>query len=159
MPRVVCIAVAVLVLGIVSSPALAQDAHFGKWKFNSSKSKYDPASGQPPQSSFRIYEPFEGKGIKMTLEAVTADGKRMSGGYSGHFDGKDYPITGNPNFDTVSMKRIDDRTFENTLKQHGKVVETVHNVVSKDGKTMTITLKGSSASGQPYTNVMVWDKQ
>ena len=158
MARALCIGVAVLVLGLMSSTAFAQGAHFGKWKANEAKSKRDP-SVPAPQSAMRTYEPFEGDGIKLTIATITAGGTRRTGGYSVHFDGKDYPTTGNPNFNTVSLKRIDDHTFESTLKKDGKVVETVRNTVSKDGKTMTTTSKGTNTKGQPYTEVLVWDKQ
>ncbi|HET7220724.1 MAG TPA: hypothetical protein VFJ02_21875 [Vicinamibacterales bacterium] len=32
-------------------------------------------------------------------------------------------------------------------------------VVSKDGKTMTVTVKGTNAQGQPVNNVVVFEKQ
>jgi hypothetical protein len=50
-------------------------------------------------------------------------------------------------------------TYEVIRKKAGKVVQTSTNVVSKDGKTMTITTKGHNADGQAITNVSVYDKQ
>jgi hypothetical protein len=44
-------------------------------------------------------------------------------------------------------------------KKAGKVVLTSTNVLSKDGRTMTITTKGHDAAGQTINNVRVYDKQ
>jgi hypothetical protein len=44
-------------------------------------------------------------------------------------------------------------------KSDGKYRATGRSVVSKDGKTMTITIRGTNADGKAFTNVMVYDKQ
>jgi len=50
--------------------------------------------------------------------------------------------------------------FEITRKKAGKVVQPGTNTLSADGKTLTVTSKGVSASGQPdSTSVLVYDKQ
>jgi hypothetical protein len=57
--------------------------------------------------------------------------------FAAKLDGKDYPFKGSYSFDTVSLKRIDDRTVEQTNKRGGKVIS-VHTItVAPDGKTMT----------------------
>jgi hypothetical protein len=48
---------------------------------------------------------------------------------------------------------------EFTNKKGGKVVRTGTHVVSKDGKVMTATSKGTDAQGQPTSMVLVYDKQ
>ena len=155
MYRGLLVAVAGLVL--VALPVGAQqDPHLGKWKMNVAKSKFDP--GPPPQSVTRTYVVFEGDGLTMTNDTVQADGTRITGGYSAHFDGKDYPAKG-MRADTVALKRIDANSYEGTLKNAGKVRTTITNVVSKDGKTLTSTRKGTNASGQPVHDVTVWDRQ
>jgi hypothetical protein len=79
--------------------------------------------------------------------------------YTANYDGKDYPITGSLTADTVSLKRNDRHTTVRTDKKGGKVVQTFKRVVSKDGKTMTVTIKGTNASGQPMNNVVVFEKK
>jgi hypothetical protein len=152
------VAFVVFAVGGAASLVAQQDAHIGTWKQNIGKSKYSP-SQTPPQSVTRTYEVFEGKGIKMSQETVTADGKKTPGGYSAHFDGKDYKTLANPNFDTIALRRIDSHTFESTLKKAGKLTLTIQVAVSKDGKTMTTTSKGTNASGQSVNSVVVWDRQ
>ena len=151
--------VAVLAL-IVGSHVLAQDdAHIGVWKENFAKTKLVPApTGPQPQSITRTYEKF-GDGLKATFVTISADGKRSTASYSAHFDGKDYPYTGAPNIDTIALKKIDNYSFSNVNKKAGKVINTGTNVVSKDGKTMTFTSKGTNAQGQPTSGVVVFEKQ
>jgi hypothetical protein len=153
--------VAVVGFGVgLASPVFAQqDAHIGTWKQNFEKSKVDPAPTAPrPQSITRTYEKF-GDGLKFTQVTVSADGTSTTGTYSAHYDGKDYPLTGNANADTISLKRIDASTFDSTLKKAGKIVTTGRNTVSADGKTMTYTSKGTNASGQPFTATAIFDRQ
>jgi hypothetical protein len=73
--------------------------------------------------------------------------------------GKDYPITGLPNYDAIALTRVDANTVKSTQKRAGKAVGTTTRTVSKDGKTMTLTSKGTSAKGTPYDDVLVFDKQ
>ena len=61
--------------------------------------------------------------------------------------------------ETIATKRVDAYTVEATMKKAGKVVQTTLAVYSKDGKTRTLTTKGTSADGKPTNNVTVWDRQ
>jgi hypothetical protein len=135
---------------------IAADAAIGTWKLNVAKSRYSP--GPPPKSAIFTYEAI-GEGIRRTGETVNADGQTISFEYTAQYDGKDYPIRGNPNADTVSLKRVNDRTVEATLKKNGKVTTTVRRVVSSDGKTLTLTMTGTNAQGQTVNNVTVYEKQ
>jgi len=147
-----------VVLGadIVNLSAQASDPRIGTWKLNVAKSKYSP--GPAPRSNTLKIE-AAGQGEKVTTEGVNAEGGRTATQYTANFDGKDYPITGSQNADTVSLKRIDARTTERTDKKDGKVTVTLTRVVSQDGKTMTVTTKGTNPQGQPVNNVVVWEKQ
>jgi hypothetical protein len=136
--------------------AQAADPRIGTWKLNTGKSKYDP--GPPPQSLTVKVEPA-GQGEKVTAEFVNADGTRTTTAYTANFDGKDSPLTGSQLANTVALKRTDARTTVRTDKKDGKVVQTLTRVVGPDGKTMTVTVKGTNAKGQPVSNVVVFDKQ
>jgi hypothetical protein len=59
----------------------------------------------------------------------------------------------------MALNRIDPNTVELTTKKDGKVVSKGKRVVSKDGKVMTISSKGTNAKGEPTNNVAVYDKQ
>ena len=80
--------------------------------------------------------------------------------FTANYDGKDNPITGNnPNGDVVALTRVDASTNRTVTKKDGKVTTTLTGVVSSDGKTLTLTAKGTSATGQKVDSVAVYDKQ
>jgi hypothetical protein len=56
--------------------------------------------------------------------------------YDAKFDGKEYPIQGDPGHTMVSLKRIGDRTIEETDKRDGKIVGLYRMTVSSDGKSI-----------------------
>jgi hypothetical protein len=146
----------VLGASLVRVSAQASNPRIGTWKLNVEKSKYSP--GPAPQGQTMKIE-ASGDGEKATTEGVNAAGTATLTEYTAQYDGKDYPITGSQNADTVSLKRIDARTLERTDKKGDKVVGTSTRVVSEDGKTMTVTTKGTNAQGQAVNNVTVWEKQ
>jgi hypothetical protein len=152
---VVSLVVSAVVL-FSSSGALAADNWLGTWKLNVEKSKYSP--GPAPKSLTLKYEPSQG-GIKLTSDGVSADGKTMHGTYTSKFDGKDVPWEGNPDADMAAPKKIDDNSFENVWKKGGKVTFTVKAVVSKDGKTFTVSQTGKNAKGETVNITAVYEKQ
>jgi hypothetical protein len=78
-------------------------------------------------------------GLTVTYQG-TADGLKMSdpngNSYDAKFDGKQYPINGDPGHTMVSLKRIGDDTIEETDKRDGKIVGVYRMTVSSDGKTI-----------------------
>jgi len=129
----------------------------GMWKINLAKSKFSP--GPPPQSSTLSFQ-VQGKALIATVEGVNAQGnptKVVSGPYL--YDGKSYPVTGAAAYDAASYKTISDSTDEIIRTKAGKVVQTVREVLSEDGRTLTFTIAGTNANGQKIDNVVVYDKQ
>ncbi len=136
--------------------AAAADQHSGTWKMNPEKSKYSPG---PAAKSVNLTIEADESHIKINAEGVDGNGNPTHVQYDAKFDGKDYPATGLPAGDSVSVKRIDADTIQATMKKGGKVMMTVSSVVSKDGKTRTSTFKGKDAQGKDVHNVVVYDKQ
>lgn len=136
--------------------AAAPDQQSGTWKMNPAKSKYSPG---PAPKSITVKIDSDADNIKLSSDGIDAAGNPTHVEYTAKYDGKDYPITGVPNADTVGLERIDASTTESTVKKAGEVVMTVRSVVSKDGKTRTSTFKGKDAQGQDVNNVVVYDKQ
>jgi hypothetical protein len=147
----------VLTLAVPAAKLWAQaaDPASGTWELNLAKSKFSP--GPAPKSQTRTFA-VAGDTVKYSLKGVDADGKPILVEYTAKYDGKDYPVAGATDFDTISLKRVDATTAEATLKKAGKVVQTSKRVVSKDGKTLTLTTKGTNAKGQALDNVAVFDK-
>jgi len=132
------------------------DPHVGTWVLNVAKSKYSP--GPAPKEQTSVYA-MAGQGIKVSTKAVGADGKPTMTEFTAMFDGKDHPVTGNADYDATMMKRVDSHTIEFTRKKAGKMAQTATSVVSKDGKTRTITTTGVNAQGQKINNVAVFEKK
>jgi len=156
MHTITLVAVITMMLPVNQLLAEAADPVNGTWELNVAKSQFHP--GPAPQSQTRTYE-SDGKTVKHVSKGVNAEGKPTQVEYTAGYDGKDYPMTGNPVADTISLKRVDDVTVEATLKKAGKVVSTTTRVVSKDGKVMTFTTNGTNSSGEPVKNVLVFEKR
>lgn len=154
-----CLAQLVGLVILSAAPILhAQaDPALGTWKLDLAQSKYE--SGPPPKSEVRTYEPDGTNGVRATFVRIDSAGKSITITYTARYDRKDYAYAGSPDADTISLTRIDARTIGTTLKKDGKVVQDTQVVTSADGKTRTQTSTGVSAKGQPFTNIMVFDRQ
>jgi hypothetical protein len=133
----------------------AEDANMGTWKLNEAKSKLSPGA---PKNHTVAYA-ASGDSTKVTVDGIDAEGKPAHNEWTGKFDGKDYPVTGDPTSDVRSYKRVDDRTLEFTAKKGGKVTLTGRVVVSADGKSRTVTTSGTDAKGSKISGTAVYDKQ
>jgi hypothetical protein len=149
-----------LLLAVVSATALPVSGFAQSklsWKLNLAKSKFSPCP--PPKSSTLTYL-VEGQSMTATIEGVDAQGKPtkvVQGPY--FYDGKSYPVTGAAAYDASSYKIVDNTTDEITRTKMGKPVQTVIEVLSEDGRTLTFTVTGANANGQPINNVAVYEKQ
>jgi hypothetical protein len=105
-----------------------------------------------------VYE-AAGDNVKVTVDGTDGAGKPTHNEWTGKFDGKDYPLTGDPNADTRSYKKIDDRTTELTNKKDGKIIATGRIVLSADGKSRTVTVSGTDSNGKKVKYTAAYDKQ
>jgi hypothetical protein len=144
-----------LMLFVGATVCFAANPHLGTWKLNEAKSKLTPGTSKNLTVSYEAV----GDDIKATLDGVDADGKPTHSEWTGKFDGKDYPATGDSTSDMRSYKQIDDRTLEVTAKKDGKVTLTARIVISADGKTRKVTVHSTDASGKKIMNAAVYDKQ
>ena len=133
----------------------AASPQMGTWKLNEAKSKFTPGT---TKNTMVVYE-ASGNEVKVTVNGVDAKGKASHNEWTGKFDGKNYPVTGDPTSEARSYKKIDDRTLELTVWNHGRVNATGRIVVSADGKSRTVTTSGTDAKGKKFTNTAVYDKQ
>jgi hypothetical protein len=143
-----------LVACLGASLAVAGENWIGTWKLNAAKSQLGPGL----KVDTLKYEATPA-GIKLTSDGTDAQGKAVHAGYTAKFDGTPAPWTGNPYADTAAPKKIDDNSYENSWKMGGKGTVTAKVVVSKDGKSMTITQDGTGPNGEKVHSVGVYDKQ
>jgi hypothetical protein len=144
--------VAVLLIGTMS---FAQSPSLGTWKLNEAKSKL--VAGLPKNTAVK-YE-ADGDSFKATVDGVDRQGKPTHTVWVGKFDGKDYPVTGDPTADTRAIKQIDPHTLEMTSKKAGKVTITGKIVIAPDGKSRTLTASGTDSMGMKIESMLFYDKQ
>jgi len=134
---------------------LADDAFTGTWKLNEAKSKLAPGA---PKNSTVVYE-AAGDSVKVTIDGTDKDGKPTHNDWTGKYDGKDYPVTGDPNSDARSITKIDDHTLGFNVTKGGTVTTSGRIVVSADGKSRTVTTSGTDSKGNKVSSTAVYDKQ
>ena len=141
---------------LLAATALAQ-TNLGTWTLNVAKSKY--SGGNPPKSATLTIE-GSGNVTTTTVDLVAADGSKQHWSWRSAYDARDVKISGNnPNADTAARRRVSPSTTETTFKKGGKVTTINTAVVSADGKTMTVTAKGTDAEGKPVLNVQLYEKK
>ena len=151
--RTMLLAVAVSFVGVTAG--FAADPNMGTWKLNEAKSKFTPGA---PKNRTVVYE-AAGDNVKVTVDGVDNKGTPLHSEWTGKIDGKDYAVTGNPNADMRSYKRVNDQTLTFTEKKAGKVTTTGRVVVAADGKSRTVTTTGTDPQGQKFNTTAVYDKQ
>jgi hypothetical protein len=148
----IALAISLVVVGVAMS--FQSNAHMGTWKLNEAKSKL---AGKARNHTV-VYE-TAGDQIKVTVDGVDENGGAVHSEWTGKFDGKDYPVTGDANSDTRSYRMINKSTLALTGKKGGKVTLTGRIAISRNGKSRTVTTTSTSPEGKKTTNVAVYDKQ
>jgi len=143
-------------LAISCSQFQRADPLVGTWTLNLQRSKFSP--GPAPKNITVTYEQTA-NGLHVVSIVELPDGSNNRSEYTAGYDGKEYPITGVPQVETVSMRQIDARTTERVDKKAGQRVQSYMRQVYADGKTMVVTQKGTDDTGSPIENVMTFDKK
>jgi endonuclease YncB( thermonuclease family) len=97
----------------------------GSWK----PSKMESISDKEPLIAYKI------DGDTLSMSRPTGES------YTARLDGTDAPYKGDPDTNTVSIKRIDKSTIEETDKLNGKVLSVTRMTLALDGKSMTVSSK------------------
>lgn len=150
-----------VVLALLAIAALmpAADNTVGTWKMNPEKSKQ--AAGVSPIRSLTVVREASETGIKSTVKGERADGTKIESAYTAKYDGQGVPVTGTGiPWDLIAMKQVDTNTATEERTKKGESYHTnVRDVVSKDGKTMTVTSKGTGSDGKALNSKIVFQKQ
>lgn len=151
--RTIAIGLTLYVVGAVA--CFAQNAFLGTWKLKEAKSEF---SSGAPKNTIVVYE-VVGDKVKVTVDSVSSDGKPSHYTWIGKFDGKDYPVTGDPTSDARSYTKVDDRILGFNISKGGKVVTSGRIALSPDGKTRTVTMSGDDGKGHTVSSSEVYEKQ
>jgi hypothetical protein len=151
--RVILLTLAALFVGV--TVCLADNPQMGTWKLNEAKSKFSPGA---TKNNTVVYE-AAGDSVKVTVDGVDGDGNPIHSEWTGKFDGKFYPVTGDPTSDMRSYRKINNHTLALSGKKDGKITLTGRIVVSANGRTRTVTTTGTNSKGKKISNRAVYDKQ
>jgi hypothetical protein len=126
----------------------------GTWHLNAAKSKF--ASSAKEVSETRTYSV---SATKVTMKSSSKDpaGKVLNFSYSAGYDGKSYPMVGNPNADHISLTAVSAREFKARSTLHGKPSVNSTATVSADGKHLAIERKMVRMKGAP-TDLLEFDR-
>ena len=143
-----------LALSFAGAVAFAQSPQMGTWKMDEAKSHIPEAA---PKNDTVVYA-AEGDSVKVTTSG-TIKGQPIHTEWTGKFDGKDYPVTGEADADTRAYTKVNDHTLSMTMKKGSKIITTGRIVVSADGKTRTVNLHSTTADGKHVSSTAVYEKQ
>lgn len=125
----------------------------GTWRLNVAKSKYSP--GPPLRSETRVYT-RSAAGVKGVVSRVYGDGRAERFEYMANF-GKDIMVTGIPEYDSVTLRKVDGLTSDAVLSHAGTVYGVARRAIAADGRTMTITFDRKSQEIRIH-NVAFYEK-
>ena len=135
--------------------AFAADPNVGSWKLNEAKSKI--AAGAPKNQT--VVYTAAGDSYKCVVDGVDGTGKAAHNEWTGKFDGKEYPVTGDPASDTRSLKLASPGHYVLSNGKDGKTIVTGTVEFSADNKTRTLTTHMTDAAGKKVTSIAVYERQ
>ena len=143
MKRILRIAFA---MAAIAAGAFCADNTLGTWKLNPEKSK--PAAGQSRITSLTVVREASGDGVKVTVKGEREDKSKIDVSYTAKYDGKEVTVSGSGlPYDTLAIKQVDANTLTDVRSKKGGTYKgTGRFVVSDDGKTATLTTKGTGAT-------------
>ena len=138
----------------------AADPTVGTWKANVSKSKFAPSTQAAPKEQMLIVRELADQ-FELSITGIRTDGSPITGKYTvpkqggvvKRIDGT--LAQGLSIIDTV----IGPGNVYGTYIQDGKQTQLVHRIVSKDGKTMNWTSKGTDNQGKPFESLVLYERQ
>ena len=139
---------------MLTAPGFAQNPNIGTWKLDEAKSKIPAGVGK---NTTVVYAAASGDMIQVTTDGVDASGKATHTEWTGKFDKKPYPVTGDPTADFRAYKPKGERKLALANMKGDKTVSNGWIDLAKDGKSRTVyfTYFGSKKVKAKY----VYDKQ
>jgi hypothetical protein len=156
--------IAITMFATFVAAAPAADLFAGAWKLDPSKSKNNWGL-KSSQSMTRTYTPTSKGGYDIKVEGVNGEGEAVNTNLQAAGD-VEIPVTGTSapvvkmlGATHVRSRRISDNKLVATYLKDGKPIGTSTSEISSDGRTMTMTLEGTSADGKKLMGTNVYQKQ
>ena len=146
------------VFGLVGA-LWAADLTVGTWKLNVAKSKFAPSTEAPTKELTEVKRELGNDQVEITETGTRTDGSKISAKFTHPQKGGLVTDSSTPKGQMAVATVIGPSELYETVLQNGMQIEVYRVVVSKDGKTLTVTDKGTDAKGKPFENISVFDKQ
>jgi len=149
--------VAALCLGasVSSVAAAAKDPSVGNWELDVASST---VNGQAAFKSGHVSITSTKGEHKSVVDLMPASGAAIHYEGTSKYDGVPAPVTGNTYFDSADIVQVDRNTIIRTERRGGKVVGVTTIEVSKDGKILHSSSKGTSPDGKQFTRALTWHR-
>ncbi len=156
-PQCLTIGIALaLLVPLAVCAADSADPVVGSWILNVGKSKF---GSQPvPTNQVRTYTETP-HGLEVIVKGENAAGEADVYESTFKYDGKDYPATGSPDFDTIAVRHVSPLVIRGVLKRGHRIVGHLLRVESKDGQRLTVTERLRGPKGEVLHEVLVYDRQ
>jgi hypothetical protein len=135
--------------------AFAADPNVGTWKLNEAKSQFAAGAAKNVTVTYTTV----GDEYKCVVDGVDGAGEPTHNEWTGKFDGKDYPVIGDPSANTRSLRMVKPGHYALTNKMDGKTVVTGTVDFSADNKSRTLTTQMTDAAGKKQKSIAVYDRQ
>jgi hypothetical protein len=157
-----CASLLAVIIGVsiplLSRGAESNDPIIGSWTLDVAHSTI--RQGSAPIDETAVYEMTADGAIKVSSDGESASGARWAGELATYrYDGKDYALRSYEYGDTLAVTRVDSRTSTAVFKREGKIVGHMKCVVSRDGRKLTETIKGTDSTGKKIAETFVFRKQ
>jgi hypothetical protein len=151
--KMILFGLAILIAG--ATVASAQNPHMGTWKLNEAKSKFGAGA---TKNHTVVYE-AAGSDTKVIVDGTDGSGAALHNEWTGQFNSKYYPLTGDATADSRAYTKINNRSMTIRNRKGTRIVMNGTITVSRDGKSRTVITKGRNDKGKWVTNTAVYDKQ
>ena len=153
-----------LLLFLFAGSLFAAEPFVGTWKLNVAKSKHGGGPLPEEKEETMVVAVVDGQ-FAVTVNGTAVDGSPISMKYTVPTTGgpvqflEGGPPAGSGITSTLKKRKADSNTVDSADAKDGKVYETVHTVVSADGKSVHSIANGIDPQGKKYVNIGVSDKQ
>ena len=147
--------VALCLVAAAAAASKGQHAFVGEWDLDASRSI---VNGQAGFKGGHVSITAAKNVYKTVVDLSPTTGAAIHYEHSFSFDGSSSPVTGNTYFDSATMVEPDRNSAIRTERRGGKVVGSTTIEVSKDGKVLSSTSKGTGLDGKPYARALTWTR-
>lgn len=134
---------------------MAPSPHWiGTWTLNLAESKFAKPGRRTEMRTYRV----AGNQVRMESRGIGPDGRSINFRYAAVYDGKWYPLVGNPIGNRISLQLINSRHVRAKVRKDNRDTAVASVRLSADGRRLTLNRTTLNARGTPIVDVLAYDK-